>query len=291
MSGVGSSVRLYEMAESLDIPLPELNVENFKRAWIRFELVAKAKEWAAEKQLTVLPTLLRGKLVDHYMEFDADTRADLGKLKSALEKVAGRSEDPLAAARAFVSRDQGSQERVEDFAAALRKLFKQAYPGEALTSSVLHQRFLTGLRPSISRQLLLRKKPTELSEAIEGAVEVEYALGFDGGRVAVQEDKEVNLVQPSPALQSDDQLHKLMKTLDAMTERMEALESALASTRTRGGANNTTAGGTSGPTNQPGRSRRPIVCWLCRQEGHIRKHCPLNYAGSARMAGSWPGQY
>ena len=152
-----------------------------------------------------------------------------------------------------MSRDQGPQERVEDFAAALRKLFKQAYPGEALASSVLHQRFLTGLRPSISRQLLLRKKPTELSEAIEGAVEVEYALDFEGGRVAVQEGKEVNIVQPSPAPQSDDQLQKLQKTLDAMTERMEALESALASTRMRGGANNTTAEGTSrpnGPTNR-----------------------------------------
>ena len=106
------------------------------------------------------------------MEFDADTRADLGKLKFALEKVTGRAEDPLAAARAFVSRDQAPHERVEDFAADLRKIFKQAYPGEALTSSVLHQRFLTGLRPSISRQLLLRKMPTKLSEAIEGAVEV-----------------------------------------------------------------------------------------------------------------------
>ena len=294
MSEVGFSLRLYEMAESLDIPLPELNVENFKRAWVRFELVAKAKEWAAEKQLTVLPTLLRGKLVDHYMEFDADTRADLGKLKFALEKVTGRAEDPLAAARAFVSRDQAPHERVEDFAADLRKIFKQAYPGEALTSSVLHQRFLTGLRPSISRQLLLRKMPTKLSEAIEGAVEVEYALGFDGGRMVVQEGKEVNLVQPSPTLQSDDHLHKLQETLDAMTKRMEALESALASTCMHEGANSTRAEGASrpnGPTNQPGRSRRPIVCWLCRQEGHIRKHCPLNYAGPARMAGSWPGQY
>ena len=123
---------------------------------------------------------------------------------------------------------------------------------------------------------------------------MEYPLGFDGGRVAVQEGKEVNIVQPSPAPRSDDQLQKLQKTLDAMTERMEALESALASTRTGRGANNTTAEGTSrptGPTSQPGRSRRPIVCWLCTQEGHIQKHCPLNYAGPARMAGSWPGQY
>ena len=117
-----------------------------------------------------------------------------------------------------------------------------------MPSSVLHQRFLTGLRLTISRQLLLRKKTTELSEAIEEAVEVKYALGFDGGRVAVQEGKDINLLQPSPALWSDEQLY-------AMTERMEALESALASTRTRGWANNTMAEGTSrpnGPTKQPG---------------------------------------
>ena len=54
------------MAQPLDIPLPELTVESFQRAWTRFELVAKAKEWDSAKQLTVLPTLLRGKLVDRY---------------------------------------------------------------------------------------------------------------------------------------------------------------------------------------------------------------------------------
>ena len=80
-------------------------------------------------------------------------------------------------------------------------------------------------------------------------------LGFDGGCVAVQEGKEVNIVQPSSAPRSDDQLQKMQKILDVMTERMEALESALASTRTRSGSNNTTAEGTSRPnrpTSQPG---------------------------------------
>ena len=33
------------MAQSLDIPLPELTTDDFQRAWTRFELVAKAKEW------------------------------------------------------------------------------------------------------------------------------------------------------------------------------------------------------------------------------------------------------
>ena len=42
------------MAQPLDIPLPEITAELF----------AKAKEWEGAKQLTVLPTLLPGKLVD-----------------------------------------------------------------------------------------------------------------------------------------------------------------------------------------------------------------------------------
>ena len=77
------------MAQSLDIPLPEVTAENFKRAWTRFEPVTKAKEWEKAKQLTVLPTLLRSKLVDKYVDFDDKTKSDIGKLKSALEKASG----------------------------------------------------------------------------------------------------------------------------------------------------------------------------------------------------------
>ena len=37
----------YTMAATLDLALPEITVEDFGRAWTRFELVAKAKEWDA----------------------------------------------------------------------------------------------------------------------------------------------------------------------------------------------------------------------------------------------------
>ena len=55
------------MATSLDLPLPELMAEDFQRSWTRFEFVAASKEWTTNKQLTVIPTLLRGKLIDYYM--------------------------------------------------------------------------------------------------------------------------------------------------------------------------------------------------------------------------------
>ena len=50
---------------AFDVPLPEIMVEKFLRAWTLFELVSTAKEWSSEKQALILPTLLRGKLVDH----------------------------------------------------------------------------------------------------------------------------------------------------------------------------------------------------------------------------------
>ena len=52
------------MVTLLDLPLPEL--ADFQLGWTHFEFVAVAKEWTANKQPTVIPTLLRGKLIDYY---------------------------------------------------------------------------------------------------------------------------------------------------------------------------------------------------------------------------------
>ena len=76
---------------SFEIPLPEITEENFTRAWTRFELVSAAKEWQADKQAAILPTLLRGKLVDLYVDFDDDTKKDLKKLKKTLMEKACRT--------------------------------------------------------------------------------------------------------------------------------------------------------------------------------------------------------
>ncbi len=84
------------MAESLDIPLPEITAEEFERSWTRFELVAAAKAWSADKQLAVVPTLLpRGKLLDYYVELEAAETGDLPTLKGALSQRAGLKKDSL----------------------------------------------------------------------------------------------------------------------------------------------------------------------------------------------------
>ena len=49
-----------------------------------------------------------------------------------------------------MSRCQKPCEKVNDFASDLRKLFVEAYPREEVTSTILLQRFVTGLLPGIS---------------------------------------------------------------------------------------------------------------------------------------------
>lgn len=245
-----------------------------------------------------MPTLLRGKLLDRFVDFDEETKGDLAKLKTALEKAVGRADDPLAAAKAFVSRDQHPNERAEDFAIALKKLFKEAYPSEVVTSSVLLQRFMTGLRPAVSQQLLLRGTPKELSEAIEGATAVEYALSFDKGHTS-------NVLQPTvhalhqpctvPETETSEPKHQLdvlQNSLDEMTKRMEALETALKA-RTSGSGNSSSSGESEVRTGNNSRrvNRRTVTCYFCGENGHIQRNCPaLNFSRPARMAGSWPGR-
>ena len=197
--------------------------------------------------------------------------------------------DPLVASRTFVTREQSQSESVEDFSTALKHIFKQAYPTEALTSTILLQRFLTGLRPPIGQQLLLRKKPGDLAEAITIAAEVEYALNF--GCAHINKQNEVSVVQcPTQPHKVEyhavDQLSKLQSSITEMTKRMEALESALEARRQ---IEIPTAG--SGRTTARNRERDRRTCFLCGQEGHLKRNCPLNYNGPARMAGSWSRPY
>jgi len=117
----------------LDLPLPEITVDDFHRGWTWFQLVASAKEWNADKQKVILPTLLRGKLVDYYAEFDEATRGDLERLKTSLMTKAGLVWDRLTSSQMFMTRSQWPEEKVADFVVELR----EAYPSEELTSAIL----------------------------------------------------------------------------------------------------------------------------------------------------------
>jgi hypothetical protein len=85
------------MAEKENLPLPDITCEDFESSWIRFELVAAAKEWSPEKQALILTTLLRGKLVECYVKIEANTKKTVKIVKEELMKRLKLCRQPLAA--------------------------------------------------------------------------------------------------------------------------------------------------------------------------------------------------
>ena len=205
----------------MDIPLPEIQVDDFERSWLRFELVAKAKEWDQAKQLAILPTLLHGKLLDHYVCLSDDEKRDAGTLKTALMKHAGHPlADTLLASRMFGERTQGPKETVSDYVSDLKKLFKLAHPTEAEDSVVLLHKFITGLQRGISQQLLMKGLPASLADALKTALEVEYAFTFGAQQLQIQVIRQG----------SDEETKKdhLDKAIENLTKKMTDLETKLA---------------------------------------------------------------
>ena len=108
-----------------------------------------------------------------------------------------------------------------DYATQLRKAFKEAYPEEDVGSAVLLQTFLSGLRPSIARQVMLKGRPTALDKAIEEAVTVEEALRFGGADTM---EVPVHAVHPKETTTEVEQLRHM---LERMSKKFESFEQQL----------------------------------------------------------------
>ena len=64
-------------------------------------------------------------------------KSNLGRLKAALQDRTGVKMDALLASKQFTQQKQGPDEKVKDFAFALKQLFKEAYPAE-LHATIRH---------------------------------------------------------------------------------------------------------------------------------------------------------
>ena len=201
-----------------------MSITSNSHSWTRFEFVAVANKWDNGRELAILPALLRGKLQDFYITLGDSEKKDLPTLKKSLRDRAGLTKDQLTSAKKFTEKKQDSKESVRDFEVELRKLFAEAYPDdEADRSSVLLGRFVTGLLPDITKQILLRGVPTKMEDAVRSAIEIERALGFQTAP-ETQPIQALRVEETTGFRRQRNADLELQEKLDQVLQRMEALE-------------------------------------------------------------------
>ena len=127
---------------------------------------------------------------------------------------------------------------------------------------------------------MLKGKPSALEQVITDATSIEYALNFEP---ALEEPTEVNVIHKQHPLPVNEDSQKIQTLMEAMTKRLEELETKL---------NSATKPPQRYPI-QPERRRPPSndnirTCWLCGEVGHVHRRCPLNDNRPARTVGRWP---
>ena len=133
---------------------------------------------------------------------------------------------------------------------------------------------MTGLRASITRQMLLKGGPSTMEQAIEEAVVIEEALKF-GGEVS---EVNVNAVQKKEDSGELGQLKTLlMKKIDTLEAQMSEVKI---------GQRDMTTGRRHYQYERGGTQK----CYRCGEQGHFKRACPLNFNKPAQaVEKSWRG--
>lgn len=140
------------------VSVPKPLCEGDAREWFqRFEICCAANQWNNEKKALKLPTLLEGEALAVWLELSTEQRTDYAVAKEHL--ITKMAPTEFVSLEEFHSRKMQPGEAIVLYLYDLKRLLQQAMPelkANAHKSLLLHQ-FLSGLPPSISRQLYARR--------------------------------------------------------------------------------------------------------------------------------------
>ena len=200
----------------------------------RFEICCRANDWSDEMKAKKLPTLLEGEAIAVWFELTSEEQASYSTAK---EKIIGRMAPANFVSLAeFHKRTLRPGESLSVFAHELKRLLEQALPtADASTSKqLLLHQFINGLPNSLSTQLRAACHINDLKTAMERA-KLLMTLKEEPHKTAAVQSTEVAALK--------DQISVLTEQVAALTTK-----------RNR----------------QPGN----VVCYRCRQPGHVQRYCP-----------------
>ncbi|KAJ8911398.1 hypothetical protein NQ315_013535 [Exocentrus adspersus] len=216
----------------------------------QFEAVVR--NWREEDKATSLIAALRGEALE-VLRTIPEASLNYAVLTSALERRYGDAHPQHVYQAQLRSRRQRFEETLQQYEADISRMVNLAYP--TAPAEVIEQlsvsSFIEGLRDPEIGQLVRLARHKTISEALAQALEIEAAKQASRGTSKIRQvktyqyqDRERKVQRPSKNL-----VDSIKDVLEKFTDGQNSEDST---------------------TNR----RRPIRCWTCGVEGHVRSRCP-----------------
>ncbi|KAJ8914138.1 hypothetical protein NQ315_016216 [Exocentrus adspersus] len=216
----------------------------------QFEAVVR--NWREEDKATSLIAALRGEALE-VLRTIPEASLNYAVLTSALERRYGDAHLQHVYQAQLRSRRQRFEETLQQYEADISRMVNLAYP--TAPAEVIEQlsvsSFIEGLRDPEIGQLVRLARHKTISEALAQALEIEAAKQASRGTSKIRQVKTYQYQDRERKVQrsSKNLVDSIKDVLEKFTEGQNSEDST---------------------TNR----RRPIRCWTCGVEGHVRSRCP-----------------
>ena len=236
---------------------------SFDQYFKKFELIAACNRWTDEEKFGNLLQNLEGDAESEALESDAMTYLELCRVLGEAFK-----EDSYSLLLTDMSgRKQREGESVDEYSRALKRMGQRIFQGDSTRArdKGISLSFLPGLRDETMRQKVAEKGPKNLTDMIEAAKLVEAG-------------EEVVKPIPKPRRSSDKSAAKAVtqdtcQAAPALTSEFTELKAELERVKTELDKQKQRGGKGRGRGRQAPDERKPIICYWCRQPGHIARDC------------------
>ncbi|KAJ8910595.1 hypothetical protein NQ315_003965 [Exocentrus adspersus] len=211
-----------------------------------------ARNWREEDKATSLIAALRGEALE-VLRTIPEASSNYATLTGALERRYGDAHLQHVYQAQLRSRRQRFEETLQQYEADISRMVNLAYP--TAPAEVIEQlsvsSFIEGLRDPEIGQLVRLARHKTISEALAQALEIEAAKQASRGTSKIRQVKTYQYQDRERKMQrsSKNLVDSIKDVLEKFTDGQNSEDST---------------------TNK----RRPIRCWTCGVEGHVRSRCP-----------------
>ncbi|KAJ8909592.1 hypothetical protein NQ315_003466 [Exocentrus adspersus] len=225
-----------------------------KASWNTYlrQFEAVVRNWREEDKATSLIAALRGEALE-VLRTITEASPNYATLTSALERRYGDAHLQHVYQAQLRSRRQRFEETLQQYEADISRMVNLAYP--TTPAEVIEQlsvsSFIEGLRDPEIGQLVRLARHKTISEALAQALEIEAAKQASRGTSKIRQVK---------TYQYQDRERKMQRSSKNLVDSIkDVLEKFIDGQNSEDSTTN---------------KRRPILCWTCGVERHVRSRCP-----------------